>query len=274
MIDLPRSNPVAAKLRKGEPTFGTWITLSPHPRTVAILAAAGFEFVIIEMEHTDFDHQTVGALSMLARASGIAPIVRPAGTASAHTLTRPLDAGAQGLLLPNVESAEEAERLVRWTKYHPRGGRIMNLKGPHTDYADRPAAELIEHVNRETIMVAMIETRRGIDALPEICKVDGIDAIMIGPDDLSQDLGVPSQMNAPVMQEAVAEIFAICKAHNMPFGQSAHNGEAISGLVAKGATWLPYSNDAAMVLNAARQAVPAIRTAIAEGLDARKGGDA
>ena len=89
-----KSNGVAALLRAGKPAFGTWITLSPHPRTVKILASAGFDFVLIEMEHTDFTMETVGVLSMLARECGITPIVRPPGTLKPHDLTRPLDAGA------------------------------------------------------------------------------------------------------------------------------------------------------------------------------------
>ena len=103
-----KSNPVKALLQADKATFGTWITLCPHPRIVKIFAAAGFDFAIIEMEHTDFSLETVGTLAMLARECGLVPIVRPPGTMKPHDLTRPLDSGAQGLLLPGL-----ARRRVR-----------------------------------------------------------------------------------------------------------------------------------------------------------------
>jgi 2-keto-3-deoxy-L-rhamnonate aldolase RhmA len=216
-----KSNTVAALLRAGKPAFGTWITLSPHPRTVKILAAAGFDFVLIEMEHTDFTLETVGVLAMLARECGIVPIVRPPGTLKPHDLTRPLDAGAQGLLLPAIDTADELARIVKATKYHPLGNRPMNLRGPHTDYYAGKPREIIDHLNSETLTVVMVETRKAIDNLDEMLKVEGLDCIMIGPDDLSQDLGVPGEMQAPILLEAFEEVFAKCKAAGVPYGLSA-----------------------------------------------------
>jgi 2-keto-3-deoxy-L-rhamnonate aldolase RhmA len=251
-----KSNKVAALLRAGKPAFGTWITLAPHPRTVKILATAGFDFVIIEMEHTDFSIETVGTLAMLARECGIVPIVRPPGTLKPHDLTRPLDAGAQGLLLPSVDTAEDMARIVKLTKYHPLGGRPMNLRGPHTDYFPGQPREMLDHLNRETLSIAMIEARRAIDNLDEMLKVEGLDCIMIGPDDLSQDLGVPGEMQAMILLEAFDEIFGKCRAAGVPYGLSAQSPEMAKTWVSKGCSWIPYQNDAAMVLNAARAAVP------------------
>jgi len=251
-----KSNPVKSLLTSGKPAFGTWITLCPHPRVVKMFAAAGFDFVIIEMEHTDFNMQTVGTLAMLAREAGLVPVVRPTGTMKPHDLTRPLDAGAQGLLLPSIDTAEQLEAIIKATKYYPRGNRPMNLRGPHTDYVTAEPDAIISHVNEQTLSVVMVETQTSIDNLDAICKVDGIDAVMVGPDDLSQDLGVPGQMNHPKMQEAIDEIYTICKANGVPYGQSCQTAEKAENLVARGATWLPYQNDAAMVFNAARAIVP------------------
>ena len=256
-----KSNPVKRLLAETKPAFGTWITLCPHPRVVKILASAGFDFVILEMEHTDFTLREIGVLAMLARECGLVPVVRPPGTMKAHDLTRPLDAGAQGLLLPAIESAEQLAAIMKATKYHPIGNRPMNLRGPHTDYAALPPAEIIAHLNAETMTVIMVESRAAIDALPEILKVPGVDAVMIGPDDLSQDLGVPGDMQASVLLEAYEEIFAACRTAGIPYGLSCQSPELAAKWIAKGATWLPYQNDAAMVLNAARAAVPALMKA-------------
>lgn len=253
-----RSNAVKALFNAGKPAFGTWITLCPHPRVVKILAAAGFDFVIIETEHTDFSSETVGTLAMYAREAGLTPIVRPSGTLKPHDLTRPLDAGAQGLLLPSIDTAEQMQAIVKATKYAPLGIRPMNLRGPHTDYKPGVPAETIAHLNRETMLIAMVETRKSIDNLDAICKVEGLDCIMVGPDDLSQDLGVPGEMNSPVLAEATDEIFAICARNGVTYGVSAQSPEMAQKWVDKGVRFIPYQNDAAMVFNAAHAAVPAL----------------
>lgn len=251
-----KSNPVKALWATGQAAFGTWITLCPHPRVVKMLAVAGFDFVLIESEHTDFSLETIGTLAMYARECGITPIVRPAGTLNPHDLTRALDAGAQGLLLPSIDSAEQLADIIKATKYYPIGNRPMNLRGPHTDYHIAPPQQVIAHLNRETLTVAMVETRKSIDNLDDILRVEGLDCIMIGPDDLSQDLGVPGDMQSPLLNEAYEEIFALCARHGVPCGLSAQSPEMAATWIAKGCMWIPYQNDAAMVFNTARAAVP------------------
>ncbi|MEO1104053.1 MAG: aldolase/citrate lyase family protein [Pseudomonadota bacterium] len=251
-----KPNRVKALFDDNKPAFGTWITLCPHPRVVKIMAAAGFDFLILEMEHTDFTLREIGVLAMYARECGITPVVRPPGTSKPHDLTRALDAGAQGLLLPSLDSAAQLEAIMPGIKYEPLGHRPMNLKGPHTDYAVMKPREMLDVLNEETMTIIMVETRASIDALSDILKVPGVDAVMIGPDDLSQDLRVPADMQNPILLEAYEEVFAACKAASIPFGLSSQSPSQAKTWLDKGAQWLPYQNDAAMVLNTARTAVP------------------
>jgi 2-keto-3-deoxy-L-rhamnonate aldolase RhmA len=251
-----KSNPVKALWKDGKPAFGTWVTLCPNPRVIKIFASVGFDFVIIEMEHTDFNMQTVANLVLVARETGMAPIVRTPGTIKPHDLTRPLDAGAMGLLLPCIDTADQLREIVKVTKYYPLGARPMNLKGPHTDYTIGDPGEVSTHVNENTILVAMIETQIGIDNLDDICSVEGLDAIMVGPDDLSQDLGVPGQMGHEKLTAAIDRIFEICAAKGVTYGISCHSAEMAQKWYDRGCRWLPYSNDAAMVLNASRDIAP------------------
>jgi 2-keto-3-deoxy-L-rhamnonate aldolase RhmA len=251
-----KSNPVKALHKAGKPAFGTWITLCPHPRVVKMFASVGLDFVLIEMEHTDFSFETVGVLSMLAREAGLTPIGRTPGILKPHDLTRALDGGAQGLLLPGVETAEQLADIVKATKYYPLGIRPMNLRGPHTDYFNGTPRQIIDHLNAETMTVVMIESRRAIDNLPDMLKVPGLDCIMVGPDDLSQDLGAPGELQAPALMEAFEEIFALCREAGIPYGLSAQSPEMAKRWVEKGCTWIPYQNDAAMVLNTVRAVVP------------------
>lgn len=243
-------NAVLKLWREGKPAFGTWVTLVDHPKFMRLLSAAGLDFVVLEMEHTDFTIAQVSAQVLVARAIGLTPIVRPAGHAP-HDLTRALDAGAQGLLLPAVDTPEQLERIVQVTKYHPRGERILNLRGAHTDYLrlDDPA-EQIARINAETLTVAMVESQRSLDALPEICAVDGLDAVMIGPDDLSQNLGIPGLLRDPKMIAATERVIEVCETAGIPWGFSCQTVEDASSWLDRGIRWMPFANDAAILFNA------------------------
>jgi 2-keto-3-deoxy-L-rhamnonate aldolase RhmA len=245
-----RKNPVLAKFRSGQPAVGTWATLVHHPKFMRLLATAGLDFAIIEMEHSDFTMADVSAQCLVARACGIAPIVRPPGLGH-HDLTRPLDSGAMGLLLPCIDTPDQLEEALSITKYYPRGERILNMRGAHTDYErlDDPA-EQIAQINAETLTVAMVETQTSLDALSEICVVDGLDAIMIGPDDLSQNLGVPGQMSHPLMKEARERVILVCEESGVPWGFSCPDIIGAQEWIDRGLRWLPFSNDANVLLDA------------------------
>jgi len=244
-----RKNPLKTLWADRKPAFGTWATLVHHPRFMKLLAVAGLDFVLIEMEHSDFTIAEVGNLCLIAREAGIVPIVRPAGL-QPHDYTRPLDAGAMGLLLPNIDTAEQLESILKATKFYPRGTRILNMRGPHTDYVrlTKPMEQIAE-LNAQTLTVAMIETRRGLDNLDAICDVEGLDAVMVGPDDLSQDLGVPGQLQHPKVSEAIEHVIAICDRHNIPWGFSAQDQASAAKWIARGIRWMPYQNDAAALFN-------------------------
>ncbi|HSV81901.1 MAG TPA: aldolase/citrate lyase family protein [Ramlibacter sp.] len=256
-----RKNPLRALWAQRKPAFGTWATLVHHPRFMKLLAVTGLDFVIIEMEHSDFSIAEVGTLCLLAREAGIVPIVRPAGLAP-HDYTRPLDAGAMGLLLPNVESAAALESILQATKFHPRGRRILNLRGPHTDYVRlaRPV-EQIQTLNDETVTVAMIESQRGLLELDAICQVPGLNAVMVGPDDLSQDLGVPGDLQHARMVEAIEHVIAVCDRHDMPWGFSAQDTATASKWIQRGIRWMPYANDAAALFNTFSAAATELKAA-------------
>lgn len=254
-----RKNPLKALWAEKKPAFGTWATIVDHPRFMKLLAVAGMDFVIIEMEHSDFSMAEVGTMCLLAREAGLTPIVRPAGL-HPHDYTRPLDAGAMGLLLPNVDTAEQLEEILRATKFYPRGNRILNFRGPHTDFVrlTQPNEQIAE-MNAQTITVAMVETKTSLDNLDAICQVDGLDAVMIGPDDLSQNLGVPGQMKHPLMLEATEHVINTCTKHGVTWGFSCQDTESAKQWIERGIGWMPYSNDANALFNTFNQAATALK---------------
>lgn len=255
-----KENSVKTLLRQKKPVVGTWITLCPHPRIAKLFAATGFDFVLIDMEHTDFTTETVGALVLCARESGLVPIVRPPGTDRPHDLTRPLDAGAMGLLLPLIETGDQLREIMVHTKYHPDGKRILNLRGPHTEYGTGSVTDTIRSVNEQTLTIAMIESQKGLDNLEDICSVPGLDVIIIGPDDLSQDLGVPGQLDHPLVETAREQVVETCVRLGVACGFSCHSTEMASKWIERGVTFIPYSNDAAMVFNAAKEMAPKLKS--------------
>ena len=245
-----KPNSVKQKLALGAPCFGTWVTICSNPKFLNILATSTLDFVIIEMEHSDFSIETVSTLCNLSRALGIIPFVRPPGTSKSHDLTRPLDCGAQGLLLPSIDDADTLVRIIQETKYWPIGKRPMNLRGVHTDYERGSPREMISHLNENSMIVAMIESQTAMSNLEEICKTPGLDAIFVGPDDLSQDLGVPGDLTNSILVDAIEEIFRIASENKIPFGASAQRFEQLENRVKQGATWIPFKNDASIYLDA------------------------
>ncbi len=244
-----RMNPLKKLWADKKPAFGTWSTIVHHPRFMKLLAVTGLDFVIIEMEHSDYTMAEVSTMCLIAREAGIVPIVRPSGL-QPHDYTRPLDSGAMGLLLPNIDTAEQLESILQATKFYPRGKRILNPRGPHTDYVrlTRPL-EQIQVMNEQTLTVAMIESQRGLDNLDAICGVQWLDAVMVGPDDLSQDLGVPGDMKHPKLTDALEHVIATCDKHNVPWGFSCQDRESADKWIKRGISWMPYANDAAALFN-------------------------
>lgn len=252
-------NPLKALWQADKPAIGTWATLVDHPKFMRLLATAGLDFVIIEMEHTDFTLKEVSAQCLVARGAGLTPIVRPPGLGD-HDMTRALDSGAMGLLLPAIDTPEQLERIMQATKYHPRGERILNSRGAHTDYQKlKSTAEQIAHLNAHTVTVAMVESQVSLDNLSEICAVDGLDAVMIGPDDLSQALGVPGELSHPKMVAARERVIEVCSAAGVPWGFSCQTIADGQAWIDKGLKWLPFANDAAVLFNQFSEAAGALK---------------
>ena len=191
----------------GEVQIGTWVNTLRTPQIAQMLATAGFDFMYIDMEHSSFSIETVGDLCYAALAAGLVPIVRPAAK-DPHLLSRPLDNGAMGLLIPHVDTREEAEAVVKAIRFPPLGERGMNLQGVHTGFGRANGEEYVKSTHAETLLLVQIESDRGIGNLDKILSVDGVDGAVIGRADLSTDLGLPGQTNHPEVVRRVETMIA------------------------------------------------------------------
>lgn len=188
-------------------TIGTWLQIN-NPTAAEVLANAGYEWIAIDIEHTDIDITSLTALLRGMYGRGAAPVARVAANETLE-IRRALDAGAAGVLVPFVNTAEEARHAVAAAKYPPSGVRGFSFCRANNWGVD---FENDAHTaNDETAVIVMIESRQGVENVHEIAAVEGVDAIFIGPYDLSGSYGIPGQTQAPVVQAACRRVIEVCR---------------------------------------------------------------
>ena len=170
---------VKEKIRDREPVFGTMISEMACPNLARIFKAAGFAYMIVDCEHGYFDYSQLAAMVSVANGAGIGAVVR-IPTIDRGVITKVLDMGADGLLVPMVNTADEARQIVSYAKYPPLGHRGASTQRAHTNYDPPKLEEYFEIANARTIILAQIETRQALDHVGEIAAVEGIDAVVIG----------------------------------------------------------------------------------------------
>jgi len=243
-----------ARLRRGERLVGTLLTL-PSPSVAELLAAQGFDWLFVDAEHGAFDHGDV--LRVLQAVAGrCACLVRVPGLDPAW-IARTLDAGATGIIVPQVHTAADATRAVQLAKYPPQGLRgVGAVRASRYGTAVRDA---LASANDESVVVVQAESRGAVVASREIAAVPGLDAVFVGPFDLSASLGVPGEVQAPVVQEAIGTIAAACADARMPLGIFGMGPEAVLPHAARGFTLLAAGVDTALLAGAAREVATALR---------------
>ena len=207
------TNTVLEKFHRGEPSLGTF-TQMLSPIAAEILGYTGLDFVLIDMEHAPLSAQSAGELIAAARGSGITPLVR-AREISRSAVLQPLDAGAMGLVVPCVETAEQVHQLVQWAKFAPTGNRgYCMTRDDGWGFAPGAAPTLetyMDESNRKTLLLPQCETAGCLARIEEITAMEGVDGIFLGPFDLSIALGHPGEFNAPVVHDAILRVQAACK---------------------------------------------------------------
>lgn len=233
-----RTNHLKAKLKAGETAFGCFVRY-PEAALVEMLGYYGWDYVMFDGEHSTITPRDCENLTRACELQNVTPLVRVT-TNQPPTILRFLDTGVQGVMVPMINTIADAEAAVRAVKYHPRGNR--GLAGSRAaDYGQvQPFAfkDYIAKANAETMIIAQIETGAAVDALPEIIQVPDIDVIFIGPSDLSQSLGVPGEINHPLVQETMTRIVDAVAASDKALGILVPNAEAARQWQARGAQFI------------------------------------
>jgi 2-dehydro-3-deoxyglucarate aldolase/4-hydroxy-2-oxoheptanedioate aldolase len=253
-----QKNLVKQKLQAGQRAFGTMIFEFATPGIARIAAQAGAEFAVFDMEHTGWSVETIKMLIATSRAASLAPFVRVPAT-EYHFIARVLDMGALGVMSPMVESAEQARRLVASAKYPPQGRRGAAFGIAHDDYTGGNLVEKVESANRESLLIAQIETAAGVEHAEAIAAVEGIDVLWIGQYDLSLSLGTPGQFEHPRMEEAMAHVLAACKKHGKAAGIMPTDIAGGKAVLDQGFRIVAYSGDLWIMQAALRDGIKALR---------------
>ena len=175
-----------------------------------MMASAGFDFLFIDTEHGVYGLETVSDLCHAAITAGVTPLVRVPEIQS-FLLSRPLDAGALGLVIPHVDTRAQVETIVAYTKYAPFGKRGMVSQIPHTDFSGVGVEEYTQWANGQLMNVIMIESAEGVANLDSMLQVQGIDVALVGSNDLSQELGIPGQYEHVKMVECYQHVLDTCR---------------------------------------------------------------
>jgi 2-keto-3-deoxy-L-rhamnonate aldolase RhmA len=254
------SNALKQRLQKRETTIGSWITLG-HTSIAEIMAEAGFEWLVVDMEHSVITLDIAQRLIQVIEGCGVVPLVR-VGENNANIIKRVMDAGAYGIIVPMVNTKEQAEAAVKAVKYPPLGTRGVGLARAQ-GYGDK-FNEYAATVNAGSVVVAQVEHIDAVNNLESILSVEGIDGCIIGPYDLSGSLGVPGDFDHPDVLAALKRVEQTCQKRRVALGMHVIQPDyrQVMEKVAKGYSFIGFSLDILFLGDSCRQQVRALYESI------------
>lgn len=253
-----RENRVKRTLAAGGTALGTMVFEFSTSGIGRLAAEAGAEFVIFDQEHTGWSVETIRNLVASSRSADLGAFVRVPAT-QYHLIARVLDVGAHGLMIPMVESEEQARLVVQSAKYPPGGRRGAGFGLAHDDYRDEDILLKMRRANDEVLLIAQIETGQGVENVDRIAGVEGIDVLWIGHFDLTNSLGIPGQFDHPAYRRAVDAVLTACERHGKAAGFMVNSPQQGRDLLAQGFRILAYWGDAWIYKQALREGLSAIR---------------
>ncbi len=245
-----RPNPVKERLAAGDTVVGTMAFEFFTPSLPQIVKAAGARFLLYDMEHSGIDVETMKWQFAACRGIGLVPLVRVPAT-EYHFVARMLDAGALGIMVPMVETAEQAARIVSYTRYPPHGRRGAAFGvAPHDDYEGGAVTDTMAAAHERTLVICLVETAVGIQNVDAIAAVPGVDVVWLGHFDLTNFLGIPAQFSHPRFLSSVDALLGACARHGKTAGFLAGDDAWAAEYRAKGFRMLAYGVDVMLLQTA------------------------
>lgn len=260
MTDAVYENLAKKKLRAGELVLCMAVNQMRSMEAPMIAARCGFDAIFVDLEHSATSLETAASICVSALSAGITPLARVPSHNPFHA-ARILDAGAQGVMIPHVENADEARAIVKHLRFPPMGLRSAYGTGPSLGYRTIGQGEVNTFLNEQELVIAMLETPQAIEHAEAIAAVPGIDMVHIGALDVSNVMGIPAAYGDPRMRAVFEKVANACKRHGKSMGVGGARGdrEMQSYLIGLGVRYLTTGSDVGYLMNAARADVAAIR---------------
>lgn len=252
-----RKNQLKRKLQQGEVVIGLFVNCA-YPALVEICGHAGFDFVVIDLEHGPLDPLVAEDICRAADCVGIAPIVR-VGKNDSWQIQRALDIGSAGVQVPQIETKDEAEACVRHAKYNPLGSRGLSFYTRAGVYT-AAGAQIAGQLNEESLVIVHVEGIRGVENLEAIASVPHIDVIFLGPYDLSQSLGIPGQVSDSRVIDLMHQSITAIRNAGKIVGTFADNPETAKQWIEAGVQYIALGVDVGVFLRACQGLVNAVRS--------------
>lgn len=244
-----------------EPKIGHAVFEFATPGIGHVLAATGAEFMFLDMEHSGFGYETVKSVIRYAQAASLPTFARVPGR-DYQLMARAADIGAEGIMVPMVSSAEEADTCARHIRYTPRGHRGVGLGLAHDDHREGPVLPKLAALNERMVFIPLIETAEGVANVEAIAAVEGVDVLWMGHFDLSCSMGIPGQFDHPDFNAAIDRVVAAAKRHGKGIGRLVMTAEEGVREAARGFDWLCYGGDVWLLQRALREGIDGIRAGL------------
>ncbi len=255
------------KLRRGELVVGTWINALKDPVIAKIIGSAGFDYMLIDAEHSGATMASLSEMCLLARECGVLPLIRPTDPEDVKNNGRLLDAGAMGILASHIESAAQARMIANSLRYFNGGTRGCNTRSIFSGFA-KMTEESMRKADEDVICVVSFESPEAVAQADDILAVPGVDIAIIGRGDLSHNLGVSGDPDNSAVTAMVERVFAAAARQKKTAGLLVNNAEEAKWWVGKGARFVSLGSEVGWLLNAYQANIQAARTAYAVGASA------
>ena len=261
-LHIPR-NRLRLLLEQGHSVVGTMMADSTSNSTLRTLHNASLDFVILDNEHGMYTNRQLSDLCTHAVALGLTPLVRVPDL-QYHLIAQSLDGGAQGLVIPRIYSAEEVARVVQWAKYPPVGVRGNAQWRAYSGWTGGGVVDAMATMNREVLLLFQIETLESVRRMDEVLSVAGVDGVLVGPNDLSINLGTPDDWDSAAMQDAMRECVRLCEAKGLVAGIHISDAAQSVEYARKGFRLLSANSEMGFMAGAANAHVQHVKAALGD----------
>ena len=241
-------NAAKERLTAGELALGMGVRMSRTVDIAKAMKTCGYDWLFIDMEHSSLNLDTAAQICVAAQSAGVTPIVRVPGFEHHHA-SRVLDGGAQGIVVPHVDTPDTAARIVRQCRFPPLGRRSVVGGLAQLDFESYSAAESTEAVNASTLVIVMIETPEAVENVDAIAAVEGVDGLLVGTNDLCMEMGMPGRVGDPEVMAAQAKVIDACRRHGrFPGLGGVYDPSLMERYIEMGMRFILCGNDLSMLM--------------------------